>query len=100
MFDVAGRWEVNYFDEALLNLDGSGTYLNFALYERYPLTWSLENNVLEMTYNNGLGKIKSHKVKIDSVTINYKGREEYRRLHVTPLGDCGLRDRWKELKDF
>ena len=100
MYDVAGRWEVTYFDEALLNLDGSGTYLNFALYERYPLTWSLENNVLEMTYKNHLDETICDKVIIDSVTSDYEGREEYRRLHVTPLGDCGFRDRWKELKDF
>ena len=98
MYDIAGRWRVNAgLDNVLLNLDGSGTYEDGFWCENYPLTWSLENNVLEMSYE-AHGKTKCYKIRVDSVTIDYEGREEYRRLHVTPLVDCGFRDRLKELK--
>ncbi len=101
MYDVAGRWRVNaVLDNVLLNLDGSGTYEDGFWCENYPLTWNLENNVLEMTYKKHSDETKCYKFIIDSVTIDYEGREEYRSLHVTPLVDCGFRDRWKELKDF
>ena len=96
-YDIVGRWEVNYFDEALLNLDGSGTYLNFAVYEHYPLTWDLEGNVLEMSYE-AHGKTKCYKIRVDSVTTDSHGSEEFRRLHVTPLCDAGFKDSWREIK--
>ena len=97
-YDIAGRWRVDpIMSNVLLNLDGSGAYEDGFWCEDYPLTWSLEGNVLEMSWT-AHDETKCYKIRVDSVTNYYEGREEYRRLHVTPLSDVSFRDRWDEVK--